>query len=42
MKMGNMTDGVLPLSIGTEINTTPKGHSECVCLCKRAYVYVPV
>lgn len=41
VKMGNMTDGMLSLSIGMKISTKHKGHSQCVCahVCI-LYVYV--
>lgn len=31
VKMDNMTDGKLPLSIGIKINTTHKGQYEYMC-----------
>lgn len=37
-EMGNMTDGILHLSIGTKINTLKAALRECaysVCLCAR-------
>lgn len=37
VKMGNMTDGMLPISMRMKINTPHKGHRECVsayvCVC---------
>lgn len=46
-EMGNMTDGILRLSIGPKINTLKAtlcecAYSTCVCVCKIIFLCVAV